>query len=315
MSDLRGPGWYDDPAGDLSQLRWWDGAGWTGIVRARAPFEQPAGPFVVADGAYGRSVTATATVVSEPDILLDEQGARPRSRSRWVLALLGVVLVGLLALTGIVNLGGNQPQATEATVPSGLPLPGQTAPSTELPTQAPTQTASPHPVSGRLTDIESGLSYSVLPGRWLAWDGVRFDGFVSQEGYYRVVQRDAPGGDYWANVTSGLVLPAPTDDLKVTAQALIDRLDSSYYPKHTRSGESARATTVDGHSAYLIRYVAVFDPSAASGYMAKSEQVTLLVVNTDRGLPAALYASLPDTVKSLWPSTDSLIKSVRVLPR
>jgi len=55
------------------------------------------------------------------------------------------------------------------------------------------------------------------------------------------------------------------------------------------------------------------DPVAAEGYSAKSEQVVVLVVNIGEEVPSALYVSLPDTVRDLWPSIDGLIASVRII--
>ena len=283
------------------------------MVRARAPFEQLAALSWPGAGAGAPTGQLTEVRPDTEDLL--GSGSRVRPRTRWALAVLAVAVVGLLlTVSGIIDVGGGRPASTAA-APTGLPEPGQTEFPTQLPTVPPSATAAPRAVSGRLTDDECGLSYTVLPGKWQAWDGVRFDGFVSMEGYYRVVQQDAPGGSYWANVTSGLVLPAASDELKGAAEQLINRLDTNYYPKHTRRDASAKAITVDRHKAYLIQYVAVFDRAAAAGYKAKSEQVTLLVVDTGRGLPAALYLSLPDLVHSLWPSTASVIKSVKVLPR
>jgi hypothetical protein len=57
----------------------------------------------------------------------------------------------------------------------------------------------------------------------------------------------------------------------------------------------------------------VFDPRAAVGYSAKSEQVVVLVVDTGQPQPSVLYVSLPDTVRDLWPSIDGLLAGVRVL--
>jgi hypothetical protein len=70
---------------------------------------------------------------------------------------------------------------------------------------------------------------------------------------------------------------------------------------------------VDGAPAAMVRYKAVFDPVAAEGYSAKSEQVVVLVVNTGLDVPAALYVSLPDTVRDLCPAIDGLVAGVRVI--
>ena len=140
---------------------------------------------------------------------------------------------------------------------------------------------------------------------------------LSTAGYYRVLQKETPaGGEYWANVTSGLASPAVASraDIVATARRLVSGLDDAYYPKHTVQGRQEKSTTVDGHQGYLTTYVAQFDPASTKGYTAKSEQVTVLVVDTGQPLPAVLYVSMPDQVKSLWKSVDGLIASVRVLP-
>jgi hypothetical protein len=173
------------------------------------------------------------------------------------------------------------------------------------------------PVSGRITDTAAKLSYQVLPGAWQAWDLFNFDGLLGTAGYYRVLQKETPaGGEYWANVTSGLASPAVAspNDLVTTAQRLVTGLDDQYYPKHTVQGRQQKSITVDGHQGYLTTYVAQFDPASSKGYTAKSEQVTVLVVDTGQPLPSVLYLSMPDQVRSLWKSVDGLIASVRVLP-
>ena len=93
----------------------------------------------------------------------------------------------------------------------------------------------------------------------------------------------------------------------------MDTLAAGYYPPHNRQQVAQRALTVDGATAYLVRYRAVFDPDRAEGYAAKSEEVAVLVVDTGQPLPSALYVSLPDTVRTLWPSIDGLLSSVRIV--
>jgi hypothetical protein len=297
------PGWYDDPSGDPGRLRWWDGAAWTGISRERMPQE----PSVPGPG------SAEALAWSQADVL--DADARPdRSRSAWVVALGIVGLIGVLVLTGALP-GLGKESGPPVSVPEVAPLPGPPTLGPGGPPQLPT-TPAPRPVSGRVADPAAALSYDVLPGDWRAFDLPAFVGMLGTAGYYRIVQDSTPsGGQYWATVTSGLVLPSTVKrgDLAGTANALVAALDEAYYPKHSRTHVVRRKTTVDGHAAYLYRYLAVFDPLASRGYTAKSEQVIVVVVDTGRDLPAAFYASLPDTVKSTWPSIDSLLKSLRVL--
>jgi hypothetical protein len=297
----REPGWYDDPGGDVDQLRWWEGGGWTGITRVRMPHE--------------RMVAPPPPVDWSPADLLDAADRRT-SRTTWLVVLGIVGLIAVLVATGALpdldgTSGTAQPTTSRRAAPAPLPVPTDTVP---LPVPTPPRPTGP--VSGRIVDDTAGLSYSVLGGAWQRWDMFPFEGMLGTDGYYRVVQRDAPGGEYWANVTSGLVSPAVAsrDDLTATSRRLITGLDDQYYPDHRQQGRAERVTTVDGHPGYLISYVAIFNPDDSKGYQAKSEQVTVLVVDTGRQLPAVLYISLPDTVRPLWTSVDALVASVRVLP-
>jgi hypothetical protein len=166
-----------------------------------------------------------------------------------------------------------------------------------------------------MVDQAAHLSYDVLPGSWLSWSKTPFTGMLSTSGYYRVLQRQTPeGGEYWANVNSGLLNPAIAGRSPMAAMAdrLVASLDQAYYPKHTQRGLKRTAVTVDGHAGFMISYLAVFDPRAAAGYTAKSEQVTVLLVDTGNELPSVLYISIPDTAKDSWPHLAALVASVRV---
>ncbi len=285
MTEVRPPGWYDEPGGDRALLRWWDGRSWTPVTRSRSAFEQlPPEPVAV-------------------DVLDADPPRRPGRG--WLVA---ATVVAVLLIIVVAGLPGRR---TEGGLAERTPGPG---PATIMPTDpAPTTT---RPVSGRFEDRVAKLSYDVLPGRWREWDRESFQGLRSTLGYYRVTQENAPGNQtYWANVNSGPVdsRTAVAGDLAMTADRLITTLGDDYYPKHTRTGLVRRTLTVDGAPAALVRYKAVFDPVAAKGYSAKSEQVVVLVVDTGLDVPAALYASLPDTVRDLWPSIDGLLAGVRVI--
>lgn len=310
MTAARPPGWYDEPSGDRAALRWWDGRSWTSVTRQRAPFEELPPPPAEVSSPWG----------SDGD-LLDSGAPRPGAsalgtRRRLILAVLAVGVVGLLLTVGIPGqqfsgrLADPGPPSTGPATPFEPTTPFEPAtPSEPAPTTA-------RPVTGRVTDRVARLSYAVLPGDWREWDRESFRGLLSTLGYYRVTQDSAPSGQtYWANVTSGRVSPATASraDLPSTASRLVDTLARDYYPKHTREQVARRALTVDGAPAHLVRYRAIFDRQAAEGYVAKSEEVAVLVVDTGEGLPSALYVSLPDTVRSLWPSVDDLIASVRVV--
>jgi hypothetical protein len=287
------PGWYDEPGGDRASLRWWDGRTWTSVTRTRAPGEEPP---------PGPDWPDTGRPQAD---LLDSGPQRPRvSRRGWLVAAVAVAIV-----LGLVTVG--VPGRRDDT--GGLADPGSGI-TTIVPSDPAPTTATP--VSGRYSDRVARLSYDVLPGDWREWDRDSFDGLQSTLGYYRVTQENAPGRQtYWANVNSGLLTPevAGNGDLAAAALRLIGVLAEEYYPDHRREGLTQRAVTVDGAKASLVSYRAVFDPTAAAGYSAKSEQIVVLVVDTGQAQPSALYVSLPDTVRELWPSIDNLVGGVRIV--
>ena len=283
MTEARPPGWYDEPGGDRASLRWWDGRSWTSVTRVRSPSEQ---------------LPAAA-----PAEVLDSERPPSASRRGWVVAGVVTAIVLLVAVVGVPGRKSGE---------GDLARPGA-GPATLLPPE-PIPTT-PTPVTGRITDRVARLTYDVLPGPWREWDRDVLLGMRSTIGYYRVTQENAPNAQtYYANVNSGPVAD-DTDvpgDLAGTARAVLAGLQR-YYPRHTRSGLTQSDLRVDGAAASVIRYRAVFDPAAAQGYAAKSEEIVVLVVDVGEPMPSVLYVSLPDTVSPLWPSIDPLLASVRVV--
>jgi hypothetical protein len=285
VTAARPPGWYDEPGGDRALLRWWDGRSWTPVTRSRSVFEQLPPERARVD-------------------VLDAEPPRPPRRG-WVIAGIAVAVLLIIVVAGLPGRRGDGGLAERGPGPgSATIMPTDPAPTTAV------------PINGRFEDRVAKLSYDVLPGTWREWDRESFQGLQSTLGYYRVTQENAPRDQtYWANVNSGPLdtRTAVAGDLAKTADRLITTLGDEYYPKHTRTELVRRTLTVDGAPAALVRYKAVFDPVAAEGYSAKSEQVVVLVVNTGEEVPSALYVSLPDTVRDLWPAIDGLLAGVRVI--
>jgi hypothetical protein len=337
VTALRQPGWYAEPGGEPDQLRWWDGSDWSGISRARLEHEPapelppdpvppasdrgvllPAGELMGAGPGSGAGPGYAGPAAAPAWSAGDTLDTAPPARPRWTWPVVtGIaVIIGVLVATGVLpgmDTGTEQPAPPAAQVLPAPPLDRRAGPSFE----PPTSDAPPVPVSGRMVDRTARLSYDVLPGSWLSWSKTPFTGMLSSSGYYRVLQQRTPeGGEYWANVNSGVLNPAIAGRSPMSAMTdrLVASLDQAYYPPHTQRDLKRTAITVDGHVAYLISYLAVFDPARARGYTAKSERVTVLLVDTGRELPSVLYVSIPDTAKDSWPHLAALVASVRVLP-
>ena len=156
----------------------------------------------------------------------------------------------------------------------------------------------------------------MLPGQWREWDRDSFLGLLSTLGYYRITQDSVPNGQtYWANVTSGPVRAsiASRQDLRASAQELVGILARQYYPAHSRRSSSSRS----GPSTARRRTWSATGPSSTRTRPRATRRSPRRWRSSSstpaRTLPSALYISLPDTVRSLWPAVDGLLSSVRIV--
>jgi hypothetical protein len=167
----------------------------------------------------------------------------------------------------------------------------------------------------RLTDTSAHISYLRAGDPWVPWTRTISPGHLGalfNTGYYLVTQAASPTGEYYASVLSGRVYPGQQrhPDLHCVADQVADDLHSAAYPgPNQRTDIASRAMTIGGRQAYLTRFRIDYH---ISGYVANSEVVTVLVIDTGRPDLSILYASIPDTARRYESLVDQVIASVQL---
>jgi hypothetical protein len=167
----------------------------------------------------------------------------------------------------------------------------------------------------RVTDDASHLSYLALDAPWRAWTQAVSPGHLGElfnAGYYLVSDPTTPTGEYYATVLSGRVYPGQQQhpDLKCVAEHVAEDLHDGAYPTpNERTDLAAKATSVNGYPAYLVRYRLNYH---VSGYDADSEVVTVMVIDTRQPDLAILYTSIPNTVGEYEKLVDQVAASLQV---
>lgn len=292
MSGQWAAGWYPDPAGRYGTLRWWDGRRWAEAT-ARMPADgtlpaAPAGPVAGPD--------LLPPLPSDADVLA-AGGDERRPAWPWVVAgsvAAGLVLMFLVWPTLRDAVGG----------PGG----------SQRPAAGPTPNAAP--TNDRVRDAATGLSFQRLGPGWRDIYGAQRPGGTGNAGQQQVTQRGTPiGGDYWAEALLGQLDPSipyrgPADLPRATRALAAAIAESSLYPPHTRRDVTAGPISVDGREAYRLRFSLSF--TDAEGYDAKSESVTVALVNIGEPRPATVYISIPDNRADLLPALDRVFATLTV---
>ncbi|WP_433240198.1 hypothetical protein [Actinomadura nitritigenes] len=253
--------------------------------------------------------------------VFDEGGGR----SRLVLiGGVGLLVVALLAAGGVyymthktddppadpaVKTGGAgtgaqpaQPEEPQVTVPADRPLkrfPGK-----------------PSKVLGRLTDAASGLSYPRLGPPWqlpTKKNKLSTPGWSGQQ----IVVTERHGQQLWyGQLLTGALPPTllgaykgPGSVKKTTALAE-QGYESQYYAfPHKSAPLASQALNVDGHKGWLIAsYLTYKRP----GVRATGEIVATAVIDTGHRTPAAVFASLPNTHRKMWPDLNEFLGRLKV---
>jgi hypothetical protein len=77
---------------------------------------------------------------------------------------------------------------------------------------------------------------------------------------------------------------------------------------------ASRATTVDGHDAYLLQTTFTLNPRWArqDGTKVKQEKLWIVAIQVGDLDVSLWYTSVPDLVRELWPKVPSVIASIKV---
>ncbi|WP_436759019.1 DUF2510 domain-containing protein [Streptosporangium sp. V21-05] len=236
-----------------------------------------------------------------------------------VLILIVVIVVAAMYLinpdrgnTAGEPTGVSTPPPTASQEPSQEPTPGTTP--------APSGSAPPKSVDGRVTDPVTGLSYEMPGGPWEVPPSVGGGlGFVWSSAAVAVAQEnfDGRGGNWLGNVLTG-ELPDQygyqgVGSMRSVAATLLQVVEPAFYtPPHSRKIVEDKAVKVSGKDAWLFVFDLDFSEQAeANGWKWKRERAAFLIV--DRGentRPALAYISVPDNLDISV--ADKVIKSFKL---
>ena len=264
-----------------------------------------------------------------PDVIFggpdddDDPVRRNRRIMRWLgggavaIIALGLVIVLALVMTGNTPGGGlfdrkaSGPSDTRPELAKRCPPPSDTA-------DRPNQEAPAPPPGARTVDDEAGISYKAYGEPWSPWDAAWVDRgelkvtyrigqhFITEPMYNGV-------SDYQATILSGHVPAAVNDglvlDLNCIGHQVAADVRLSFYPSNN-SQEMLRdeAATLGGRPAWILKFRLHF---SAPSLKAKSELVSIALIDVGRPEAAILYVSIPDTHRQFDYVADDALDSVR----
>lgn len=288
---MSAPGWYPDPGGQPGLFRYWNGAQWTPSVTTN-----PAG--TPAPGG------TAATPAGEP-----EGGQKPRKVGAGLLigAGVGVLVLGLviwLVFQGIGRLTGSSGTAGGNATANTCP----TTTSTALPT-TPTQQSSDRVYGG-------SLSYPMLGSPWgsvQADDRVPFGRDIASQTVTVEANYAGDGSSNWvASVLIGELVAGdgfftPEEGAEIVMKCVV----GAFYGNAEvgREDQESKATTVDGHEAWIIQSHLSFD---IEGLQTKGELAVIVVIRINDEKSGLFYASIPDTTPELVSDAETALAGLTV---
>ncbi|MFG6200579.1 hypothetical protein [Nonomuraea sp. JJY05] len=266
---------------------------------------------------------------------------------KWVPLLGSAVLLAELVIGLPMAAGGGsarEPRAMPTPSPSVTAVPPSPVAAAPTPTPTPAlATATPSPsglevtrieegtvvklrrrpgqgssVIGRVTDPRTGLSFAELGSPWRRSRPIG-DGPI-KDGRYNLRQTlltETYGTDddreWWADIDSQQLwsdLDAG-DSLYDAARAMLDYKQGNAFPSGTKGRDIASQPVRRGW--LLARMIQM--PPSPDGRKARQELSVAIAVDTGRPRPAVLWITIPDTHRRLWPDVDTLVRSLKIVPR
>ncbi|WP_285694322.1 hypothetical protein [Actinomadura sp. NBRC 104412] len=249
----------------------------------------------------------------------DEGGGRGRVA---LLAGVGVLVLALLAAGAVYLLqqrgddgGGEKQGASGQTASAGEPQ----EPQVEMPPDKPLRRfpGRPSRLVGMVTDPMSGLAYPRLAAPWQLPTKANKLGTSGWSGQQVLVTERSGGGLWYGQLLVGRLNPGlqssytGPESVQSVAVLAAKNIEAQYYGfPHKSAPLASQALTVDGRKGWLVASYLTYK---RAGVRATGEVVATLVVDNGRPVPAVVFASVPNTHRTMWPDINQFFARLRIV--
>lgn len=270
--------------------RYWTGTEWTSALTANPAVTPP-----------------PTSPLAPPDL-----GPQRRNTVWWISGVAAIVAIGVIIwfVTQSISRGGILgTDPVDPQVPSGVPS------QNVCPALDPTLTTEPPPQHGDGRVYGGMLSYPMLGSPWSAVQGENRVPFGRDVAEQSVLVEDNYDGNGHSWVASVLVAELVAGDgffsPEQGAEIVMKCVVGVFYGDAVvqRADQVNKATTVDGHDAWVIESHLGFD---IPGLQTKGELAIVVIVDTGVESASLYYASIPDTVSDLVPDARTAMAGLKV---